>query len=75
MSWNPIIKIRESWNQLWILLTGFWNDDGVWDDDNVWRDGPGGAWVEQNAEQEEWLNGLIGSDEWNTSTTDEDNWQ
>lgn len=23
---------------VWILATGFWNDDGVWDDTAVWID-------------------------------------
>ena len=23
---------------VWILATGFWNDDGVWDDNAVWID-------------------------------------
>lgn len=23
---------------VWLLATGFWNDDGVWDDDSTWND-------------------------------------
>ena len=23
---------------VWILATGFWNDDGVWDDNDFWND-------------------------------------
>lgn len=35
---NDIIRSDVAPTLVWILATGFWNDDGIWDDTAVWID-------------------------------------